>query len=196
VPARLTRRVAADDNKRVDVNQTVRQDETNASPGAKGPGEPEGPPPAGRGRPLIRSQADFAAGLFLLGCAVFGGWFGQPLKVGTAFRMGPGYTPLMLSGILSLFGIALVVIGLIRKGPTLEAWRLKPILLIVGSLVVFAMTVERTGLFISSVLAVGMAGLAAPQQRFRDTALLAVGMAIAACLLFPLALQLPLRILP
>jgi hypothetical protein len=39
-------------------------------------------------------------------------------------------------------------------------------------------------------------GLAAPQQRFRDTALLAVGMAIAACLLFPLALQLPLRILP
>lgn len=145
---------------------------------------------------MIRSQADFAAGLFLLGCGLFGWWFGQPLKVGTAFRMGPGYTPLMLSGILSLFGIALLVIGLIRKGPSLEAWRLKPILLIVGSLVVFAMTVERTGLFISSVLAVGMAGLASPQQRFRDTALLAVGMAVAACLLFPFALQLPLRILP
>ncbi len=178
------------------MNQTVRQDETNASPGAKSPEGPESPPQTGPGRPLIRSQADFAAGLFLLGCGLFGWWFGQPLKVGTAFRMGPGYTPLMLSGILSLFGIALLVIGLIRKGPSLEAWRLKPILLIVGSLVVFAMTVERTGLFISSVLAVGMAGLASPQQRFRDTALLAVGMAIAACLLFPFALQLPLRILP
>ena len=110
----------------VDVNQTVKQDETNASPSAKGCGGPEGPPPAGSARPLIRSQADFAAGLFLLSCAMFGAWFGQPLKVGTAFRMGPGYTPMMLSGILSLFGIALVVIGLIRKGPTLEAWRLKP----------------------------------------------------------------------
>jgi hypothetical protein len=181
------------------VNQTVRQNETKASLGDKdpeGPDGPENPPQAGRSKPLIRSQADFAAGLFLLACGLFGWWFGQPLKVGTAFRMGPGYTPQMLSGILCLFGVALLVIGLVRKGPPLAAWRLKPILLVVGALVVFAMTIERTGLLISSVLAVGMAGLASPQQRFRDTALLALGMAIAACLLFPFALQLPLRILP
>jgi hypothetical protein len=78
----------------------------------------------------------------------------------------------------------------------MERWCAKPIVLVLGSLVVFALTIERTGLLISSVLAVGLAGLAAPQQRLRQTMLLAVCLAGFACVLFPFALQLPLRILP
>lgn len=164
-----------------------------ADPGA--PGAPNATRPPKRAG-FIRSQTDLAAGVFLLVCAALAWWYGQPLKVGTAYRMGPGYVPILLAWILGGFGLALVVLGLTRRGVALETWRLKPIVLVLGSLVVFALTIERTGLLIASVLAVGLAGLAAPQQRLRQTALLALCLAGFACLLFPFALQLPLRILP
>ena len=170
----------------VGLNQT-------ANPG--GPGAPNAQRPAGRAG-FIRAQTDLAAGLFLLIFAGLAWWYGQPLKVGTAYRMGPGYVPMLLAWILGAFGLALVVLGLARRGMPLEAWRPKPIVLVLGSLVMFALTIERTGLLIASVLAVGLAGLAAPQQRLRQTALLALCLAGFACLLFPFALQLPLRILP
>ena len=146
--------------------------------------------------PLIRSQTDLAAGLFLLVCAGLSWWFGQPLKVGTAYRMGPGYVPVLLSWVMGGFGVALCALALLRSGPAMERWCTKPIVLVLGSLVVFALTIERTGLLIASVLAVALAGLAAPQQRLRQTILLAVCLAGFACVLFPFALQLPLRILP
>jgi heme/copper-type cytochrome/quinol oxidase subunit 3 len=102
----------------------------------------------------------------------------------------------LLSWVLGGFGVTLCALALLRQGQAMERWCAKPIVLVLGSLVVFALTIERTGLLISSVLAVGLAGLAAPQQRLRQTMLLAVCLAGFACVLFPFALQLPLRILP
>ena len=144
----------------------------------------------------IRGPTDLAAGLFLLVCAALGWWFGQPLKVGTAYRMGPGYVPIMLSWVMGAFGLLLCVMAFVHRGPALEKWRAKPIVLVLGSLLVFALTIKRTGLLIASILAVGMASLASPQQRLRQTLLLAVCLAAFACVLFPFALQLPLRIFP
>jgi hypothetical protein len=68
--------------------------------------------------------------------------------------------------------------------------------LVLGSLIVFALCIERTGLLIASTLAVALSALAAPSPRLREIVLLAVCMAGFACLLFPFALNLPLRILP
>ena len=166
-----------------------------ASPGHQAgpsPGAPSGGPASGP----VRGPTELAAGLFLLLCAVLGWWFGQPLKVGTAYRMGPGYVPIMLSWVMGAFGVVLCVMAFVHRGPALEKWRIKPIGLVLGSLLVFALTIERTGLLIASILAVGMASLASPQQRLRQTALLAVCLAAFACVLFPFALQLPLRIFP
>ncbi|HPU50064.1 MAG TPA: tripartite tricarboxylate transporter TctB family protein [Burkholderiaceae bacterium] len=153
---------------------------------------PASPPATG----LVKGPTDLAAGLFLLVCAVLGWWFGQPLKVGTAYRMGPGYVPILLSWVMGGFGVLLCTLAFLHRGAALEKWRAKPIVLVLGSLLVFAFTIERTGLLIASTLAVAMAGLASPQQRLRQTVLLAVCLAAFACVLFPLALQLPLRIFP
>ena len=158
----------------------------------KAPSPPAGPMGSGP----VRGPTELAAGLFLLVCAVLGWWFGQPLKVGTAYRMGPGYVPIMLSWVMGGFGVVLCAMAFVHRGPALEKWHAKPIVLVLGSLLVFAFAIERTGLLIASILAVGMASLASPQQRLRQTLLLAVCLAVFACVLFPLALQLPLRIFP
>ncbi|MEI8303158.1 MAG: tripartite tricarboxylate transporter TctB family protein [Burkholderiales bacterium] len=154
------------------------------------------PPATGAARRLIAGPTELAAGLFLLVVAALAWWFGQPLKVGTAYRMGPGYVPILLSWITGAFGAVLVLSALVSRGPGLEKWRLRPMVLVLGSLIVFALCIERTGLLIASTLAVALSALAAPSPRLREIVLLAVCMAGFACLLFPFALNLPLRILP
>lgn len=151
--------------------------------------------PPRRAGPL-RAPNDLIAALFLLACAGCAWWFGRDLSVGTAFRMGPGYIPRLLTWIVLGFGLLLMVRAFVWPGPALERWPLRPVVLVLGAMVVFGLTVERGGLLIASVLAVGLAALATAQNRWRDVAVLAIGLAAAACVLFPLLLQLPLRVLP
>ena len=144
----------------------------------------------------VRAPNDLAAGLFLLLCSGLGAWFGKGLSVGTAYRMGPGYIPRLLVWIVAIFGVALALGSLRRFGPALERWPLRPTMLVLGAMVVFGLSIERAGLLLSSILVVLMASLAAPQARWRDAILLALCLAGGACLLFPVALQLPLRVFP
>jgi hypothetical protein len=152
-------------------------------------------PDAGRRR-LVAAPTDLAAGIFLLVVAALAWWFGQNLKVGTAYRMGPGYAPIMLSWIAGGFGAVLVLSALLRRGPGLERWCLRPMALVLGAMVVFGLCIERTGLLVASALAVALSGLAAPSPRIREIVILALCMAAFACLLFPFALNLPLKIFP
>lgn len=148
------------------------------------------------GRRLVPCEIDLAGGLFLLVCGVAAWWFGQSLKVGTAYRMGPGYVPMLLSWSIGAFGVLLCLTGILRKGPALEGWRLKPIVLVLGAMVLFALTIERAGLLVASALVVLLASAAGPNPRVREIAILAACLAGGVCALFPLALQLPLRVLP
>ncbi len=147
-------------------------------------------------RRLIAAPTDLAAGIFLLIVAALAWWFGQGLKVGTAYRMGPGYAPIMLSWIAGGFGAVLVLTGLLTRGPALERWSLRPMALVLGAMVVFGLSIERTGLLVASALAVALSGLAAPSPRVREIVVLALCLAAFACLLFPFALNLPLKIFP
>lgn len=148
------------------------------------------------GRRLVPGETDLACGLFLLACAVAVWWFGQGLKVGTAYRMGPGYAPMLLSWTIGAFGVVLCVLGVTRQGPAIERWRIRPLVFVLGAMVVFALSVEKAGLLIAATLAVVLAGVAAPNPRVREIALLALCLAAGACALFAVALQLPLKVFP
>ena len=145
---------------------------------------------------LLRAPNDLIAALFLLACAGCAWWFGRELSVGTAFRMGPGYIPRLLTWIVFGFGLLLLARAFLLHGPDLAPWPLRPIVLVLGAMAAFALTVERGGLLIASGLVVGLAALASPQNRWRSVLGLSVGLAAAVCVLFPWLLQLPLRVLP
>ncbi|MGO4832355.1 tripartite tricarboxylate transporter TctB family protein [Rhizobiaceae sp. 2RAB30] len=79
------------------------------------------------------------------------------LELGTAFRMGPGYFPLVLSGVLILLGLVIVVQATRAEGEPIGpiAWR--GILLILPAPIVFGLTVRGLGfvpaIFISALVA-------------------------------------------
>lgn len=79
------------------------------------------------------------------------------LEIGTAFRMGPGYFPLVLSGVLILLGLVILVQSTRAEGEPIGpiAWR--GILLILPAPILFGLTVRGLGfvpaIFLSALVA-------------------------------------------
>ncbi|MCZ0962796.1 tripartite tricarboxylate transporter TctB family protein, partial [Paracoccus benzoatiresistens] len=55
-----------------------------------------------------KDDTDIVAGLFFMALAAFFGWQALGLEMGTSIRMGPGYFPIVLSGLLFLLGAVIL----------------------------------------------------------------------------------------
>ena len=77
------------------------------------PSPPSREPPAAVGREESILDDLVAGGIFVaLGLAFAIG--ARSYELGTAFRMGPGYVPLVLGGLLALLGLAVIGNGVLR----------------------------------------------------------------------------------
>lgn len=91
---------------------------------------------------------DILSGLIFLGFAIAFGSAASGYQLGTAFRMGPGYFPLVLAGGLGILGAAILVRGVTADasdtpiGPV--PWR--GAVLILAALVYFGATIRGLGL--------------------------------------------------
>jgi hypothetical protein len=102
----------------------------------------------------IKSPKDFWCGLLLIAVvAVFAvGLIGLP--IGTAFRMGPGYFPMLLMILLALLGVVILINGLRVDGPPLGAIPLRPLFLIALPIVFFGLTLRGLGVVLSLAITV------------------------------------------
>ena len=135
----------------------------------------------------------FAGLVFIL----FGLAFGLKslgLDLGTAMRMGPGYFPMVLSGLLLLLG-GLIVVGAIREkggdGVGTLAWR--GVFFILPAPIFFGLTVRGLGFVPAVFLTTLVAALASFKMRLHWALLLAVSVTIFATLVFSYGLGLPFR---
>ena len=76
----------------------------------------------------------------LIGLAGF--CFGTDLAFGTAARMGPGYFPVLLSGLIIAIGLVLGLRGVTVEGPPIEPVQLRPISFIVAAILIFGFLIE------------------------------------------------------
>jgi len=125
-----------------------------------------------------------------------GGWFvvsALELEIGTALRMGPGYFPLILAGILIFLGV-LVVVRAIRDRPAKMgkvAWR--GLLFILAAPIVFGSTIRGLGLVPSLVLVVLLVSFASRSMRPVTAVCLTVALTAFCVAVFSYGLGLPLR---
>jgi hypothetical protein len=137
---------------------------------------------------------DALAGLLFI---LFGLLFGVQslgLEIGTAFRMGPGYFPLVLSGILILLGLAITASAIHDRGGegvgTL-AWR--GAFFILPAPIFFGLTVRGLGFVPAIFLTTLIAALASFKMRLHWALILAVAVTIFATVVFSYGLGLPFR---
>jgi hypothetical protein len=144
-----------------------------------------------------------AGGIFVaLGLAFAIGARGYEL--GTAFRMGPGYVPFVLGGLLALLGVAVIGIGVLRwragDEPLIEGshhgvvpWR--AIALLVAAVFVFGAGVDPLGLVPALLVTTFLAGLADRDNSIVASAVIAVGLTAACVVIFVVLLQLRLPLI-
>jgi Tripartite tricarboxylate transporter TctB family len=137
---------------------------------------------------------DALAGILFIAFGLLFGVQSLGLEIGTAFRMGPGYFPLVLSGILILLGLAIVASAIHDRGSegigTL-AWR--GVLFILPAPIFFGLTVRGLGFVPAIFLTTLIAALASFKMRLHWALLLAAGVTVFATLVFSYGLGLPFR---
>src|SRR5688500_18437657 len=91
----------------------------------------------------LLNNKDFLAGLLLLLVGGLGFYMALDYPFGSALRMGPGYFPRVLSGILMAFGVFVLVLGILKAESVQGRWGWRPLAFIVVGLVVFGFVMDR-----------------------------------------------------
>lgn len=146
--------------------------------------------------PSIRNPKEFGSGcLFTLaGLAAIG--LGAAYPVGTAARMGPGYFPRGLGMILVVLGLILVFKSLRTQGSRISIPTIKPLVIVLGSVVLFGLTVVPLGLVLATILLIVVASTASHEFRWKEALIASVLLAGFVVVAFHYGLQLQLPTWP
>jgi hypothetical protein len=139
----------------------------------------------------LRKNKDFWAGMMLLGIGVAAIFISRDYRFGSALRMGPGFFPAILGGILAAFGVCIIAVGL-KSGEKIEgSLSLRALIMLPLSLVLFGLLMEKAGFL--PALAVLVFGSAASGKEFKfvEVLLLTALLTVASAALFIWGLGLP-----
>jgi hypothetical protein len=142
-------------------------------------------------KPSILDNKDLWAGVFLIAIGAAAVWIARDYTFGTALRMGPGYFPNVLGGLLVLFGIYLLATGL-RSGEPIEgAWSLRALVIVPLSLVLFGVLIDRAGFVPAMLVLIFGSATASTEFRFVEVLLFSIFMTALCAAVFVWALGLP-----
>jgi hypothetical protein len=146
----------------------------------------------------IRHPKDFLTGVMfvLFGGAAVG--MSADLTIGSAAKMGPGYFPLALGAFLIVLGVVILLQGLIwAKG--LQAWpalQLKPLAIVLLSVVLFSQILRPVGLLLSTAGLVVLASKASHEFRWQEALLNAAVLMAIVLVVFVYFLEFQIPIWP
>ena len=139
----------------------------------------------------FRNNQDFWAGVMLIATGVAAVLIARDYAFGSALRMGPGYFPSILGGLLVLAGLYLVVKGL-RAGEKIAGnWSLRALVMVPLSLVLFGVLMENAGFVPALAVLIFGSAAAGTEFKFVEVALLSVFLTVMCVLVFVWGIGLP-----
>jgi putative tricarboxylic transport membrane protein len=144
----------------------------------------------------LRSPRDLVAGLCTLALAGVAFWQVGDLRVGTLFRMGPAYFPLVLAAVVAFLGVLVAGSAFVVEGPRLERWGWRAIVIVGAAILFFAAAIEGLGLFITTAVLALAAAFAEPHNKLVSSLVFALAAAVFVVLVFPIALRVGIPIWP
>jgi integral membrane sensor domain MASE1 len=145
---------------------------------------------------VIRNPRDFHAGALFIAIGVATIILSSRYTLGTAARMGPGYFPRILGILLIVLGALLAFRATRVPGAGIPAFRWRPTLIVLGSVVLFGAIVRPVGVALSTVILIVTASAASHEFRPREALVAGVLLAALAVGVFVVGLQLQLPIWP
>lgn len=159
----------------------------------------------------IGHPKDFWSGIMFIAIGVLFALVAKGLKIGdtvliqgyamgTPARMGPAFFPFWLGLIMIALGILIAFLGFRTQGGEMARfprfhWR--PILLILGSVVMFGIILRAVGMVVAGILLVLVSSLGNPEGvKWRSTIFLAIGLVAFCAAVFVFGLKLPIPLCP
>jgi len=139
----------------------------------------------------LANNKDVWAGLLLIAIGAGAIFVARNYPFGTALRMGPGFFPVVLGGLLIVFGLAVLAIGL-RKGESMTgSWSLRALIILPLSLILFGLLMEYAGFVPAMLVLIVGSATASTEFRFLEVLLFAAGLTALSVAVFVWALGLP-----
>lgn len=135
--------------------------------------------------------ANLLCGLIFIALGLFFAVQSLGLELGTAFRMGPGYFPLVLASILILLGVIILVQSIKVTGEPVGMLAWRGMLFILPAPIIFGLLVRGAGFVPALFVAAFIASFASERLKVPAALALATGITVFSVLVFSYGLGLP-----
>ena len=139
----------------------------------------------------LRSNKDFWAGIMLIATGAASIFIARDYPFGGTMRMGPGYFPSMLGGILALFGIYVMIIGLRRGEKITVHCSTRALIVLPFSLIAFGVLMTYVGFIPALAVLIFGSASAGRDFKFVEVLLLTVILTALSVAIFIWGLGLP-----
>jgi hypothetical protein len=144
----------------------------------------------------LRNNKDFWAGAMLIAIGATAILIARNYTFGSALRMGPGYFPVVLGGLLILFGLYILAMGL-RRGEKIEgSWSIRGLIVLPLSLVLFGVLIDRAGFVPAMLVLIFGSATASTEFKFVEVLLFSLFLTALAVAVFVWGLGLPYPLFP
>lgn len=143
------------------------------------------------------NDREFLSGLFLALIGGIGLVEARHYTFGSAIRMGPGYFPVVLSGLLLAIGAGIMIIAILNFEKTkIGAVNMRAVVMVTLSVVIFGVLLRPAGMIAAVSVTSVFAAFAQSGIRPLETAALALVLSTTMTLLFAFALGLSIPVWP
>ena len=142
-----------------------------------------------------RTNKDLWASVMYIGTGALGMWIARDYPFGSALRMGPGYFPTVLGGIMVAMGIYVLALGLRKDHEKIQGnWSIRALIVLPISMIVFGILMEEAGFIPAMAALIPISAAASREFKWLEVLGLTVGLTIlcAAGFIFALGLPYPL----
>jgi len=144
----------------------------------------------------VLNPQDFYGGMALILLALIAFVASNDLPGMRGFAFGPGTAPRLFAFTLAILSLGVVVGSLLSAGPHITAYKIRGVIFIIGSILVFAACIRPLGLVIASFACMVCCAAASEDIKWRETVIIAAVVTAFCSVLFPYGLNLPFQLWP
>jgi hypothetical protein len=139
-----------------------------------------------------RTNKDLWAGIHYIAVGAVGMWIAKDYPFGSALRMGPGYFPTVLGGIMVLMGIYVLALGLRKNHEKIQGnLSLRALIVLPVATVVFGILMEEAGFIPAMAALIPISAAAGREFKWKEVVPLTIGLIILCTAGFIYGLGLP-----
>lgn len=147
----------------------------------------------------LKNEKDFWSGVMFIAFGLGFAGLAQQYDMGTPQRMGPAFFPTILGSLLAMMGLFIAASGLRSTSGAdnrIDRFHWRPLLLVLGAVLVFALLLRPLGLVVSLIMLIGLGAAGGPDFKPKEVVIMATALILLVLAVFIWGLGLTIPVWP